>query len=115
YGDGASVARMRREPRTALLGAAACLAGLVATGVAALVWPAGRVRDVDALTGIVALNRGRPAALAEGLVHLADPRPYAIFGAGLIALALLRGRRRLAVALPILLVGAAPPPEILTP
>ena len=106
---------MRRDPQLALRGAAVCLAGLVATGLAALVWPLGRVSDVDALTGIVTLNRGRPAAFTEGLVHLADPRPYAIFGAGLIALALLRGRRRLALALPVVLVGAALTTEILKP
>jgi membrane-associated phospholipid phosphatase len=106
---------MRRDPRLALLGAAACLAGLVATGLAALVWPPGRSRDVDALAGIVALNRGRAAALADGIVHLADPKPYAIFGVGLIAIALIRGRRRLALALPVVLVGAALTAEILKP
>jgi PAP2 superfamily len=106
---------VRRDPKTALIGAAACLAGLIATGVAALAWPVGHGSDVDALTGIVELNRGRPAALAEGLVHLADPPPYAIFGAGLIALALIRGRRRLAAALPVVLVGAALTTEILKP
>src|SRR4051794_20784325 len=106
---------MRRDPKTALIGAAVCLAGLIATGVAALVWPVGHVSDVDALTGIVELNRGRPAALAEGVVHLADPAPYAIFGAGLIALALIRGRRRLALALPVVFVGAALTTEILKP
>src|SRR3954469_22022434 len=106
---------MPRDPKLALLGAAACLAGLVATGLAALVWPVGQTQDIDVLTNIVALNRGRAATLAEGVVHLADPKPYAIFGLGLVAIALIRGRRRLALALPVVLVGAALPPEILKP
>src|SRR3954469_17561316 len=106
---------MPRDPKLALLGAAACLAGLVATGLAALVWPVGQTQDIDVLTNIVALNRGRAATLAEGVVHLADPKPYAIFGLGLVAIALIRGRRRLALALPAVLVGAALTAEILKP
>ena len=99
----------------ALIGAALCLAGLVATGFAALAWPLGRSHDIDALNGIVALNHGRPAILAQGIVHLGDPEPYAIFGAGLVVIALLRGRRRLALALPVVLFGAAMTSEILKP
>src|SRR5256885_675433 len=106
---------MRRDPKTALLGAAACLAGLVATGLAAKLWPAAQARDADALAGIVTLDRGGLSLLAEGLVHLADPRPYAVFGAGLAAIALLRGRRRLALALPVVLVGAPLTSEVLKP
>src|SRR3954447_2129092 len=106
---------MRRDPKLALIGAALCLAGLVATAFAALTWPLGRSHDVDALNGIVALNRGRAAVLAQGIVHLGDPEPYAIFGAGLVVIALLRGRRRLALALPIVLIGAAMTSEILKP
>jgi membrane-associated phospholipid phosphatase len=106
---------MRRDPKMALIGAALCLAGLVATGFAALAWPLGRSHDVDALNGIVALNHGRAAVLAQGIVHLGDPEPYAIFGAGLVVIALLRGRRRLALALPVVLFGAAMTSEILKP
>jgi membrane-associated phospholipid phosphatase len=106
---------MRRDPKLALIGAALCLAGLVATGVAALAWPLGRSHDVEALNGIVALNHGRAAVLAQGVVHLGDPEPYAIFGAGLVVIALLRGRRRLAIALPVVLFGAAMTSEILKP
>src|SRR3954453_7863821 len=106
---------MRRDPKTALIGAALCLAGLVATAFAALTWPLGRSHDVDALNGIVALNPGRAAVLAQGIVHLGDPEPYAIFGAGLVVIALLRGRRRLAIALPVVLFGAAMTSEILKP
>src|SRR3954453_18265164 len=101
---------MRRDPKTALIGAALCLAGLVATAFAALTWPLGRSHDVDALNGIVALNHGRPAVLAQGIVHLGDPEPYAIFGAGLVVIALLRGRRRLPLAPPLRLLRPAATP-----
>jgi len=106
---------VRRDPRTALLGAAACLAGLVATGLAAKLWPAAQARDADALAGIVTLDRGGLSLLAEGLVHLADPRPYAVFGAGLVAIALLRGRLRLALMLPVVLLAAPLTSEVLKP
>jgi membrane-associated phospholipid phosphatase len=106
---------VRRDPKTALLAAAACLAGLVATGLAAKLWPVAQARDADALAGIVTLDRGGLSLLAEGLVHLMDPRPYAVFGAGLVAIALLRGRHRLALALPVVLIGAPLTSEVLKP
>src|SRR3954447_19347529 len=92
---------MRRDPKIALRGALLCLAGLVATGLIALLWPAAQARDVTALESITQLDRGGLSALTEGLVHLADPKPYAVFGLGLIAIALGRGRYRLAAALPV--------------
>src|SRR3954463_10938985 len=94
---------------------AICLAGLVATGVAALLWPAAQSRDVTALSGIIALDRGGLAVLAHGGAPPAHPRPYGVFSAGLIAIALIRGRWRIALALPFVLFGAALTTQLLKP
>jgi membrane-associated phospholipid phosphatase len=106
---------MRRDPKIALRGALACLLGLVATGLVALLSPAAQARDAGALQSITQLNRGGLSALTEGLVHLADPEPYAVFGLGLIAIALVRGRYRLAAALPVVLFCAPLTSELLKP
>ncbi len=106
---------MRRDPRYALMGALACLLGLVATGLVSLLSPVAQAHDAQALAGITRLDRGGLSTLTEGIVHLADPTPYAIFGLGLIAVAVVRGRPRLAVAVPVVLVGAAATSELLKP
>ena len=106
---------MRRDPKLALWGAAACLAGLVLTGLAALLWPAAQARDAQGLEGITALDQGDLSVLANGIAHLGDPRPYGVFGAGLIAVALVRGRWRMAVALPVVLLGSAITTQLLKP
>jgi membrane-associated phospholipid phosphatase len=106
---------MRRDPKIALRGAALCFAGLVVTGLVALLSHAAQARDLGALQSITELDRGGLARLTEGLVHLADPKPYTIFGLGLIAVALGRGRRRLAAALPLLLLVAPLTSEALKP
>src|SRR5439155_23431770 len=105
----------RREPTLALLGAVACALCLVATGLIALLAPVAQAHDAQALAGITRLDRGGLSTLTEGIVHLADPTPYAIFGLGLIAVALVRRRPRLAVAVPVVLVGAAATSELLKP
>jgi membrane-associated phospholipid phosphatase len=106
---------MRRDPKIALRGALLCLAGLVATGLVALLSNAAQEGDAGALQSITQLNRGGLAALTEGLVHLADPKPYAVFGLGLIAIALIRGRYRLAAAMPVVLLFAPMTSEWLKP
>lgn len=83
--------------------ALACLLGLAITGVTALLVPVAEAGDTRALAGFVALDRFAPGTLTDHIVRLADPLPYAIFGALLIALALLRGRRALAAAVPVVL------------
>src|SRR3954471_1092789 len=106
---------MRRDPKIALRGALLCLVGLMVTGLVALLWPAAQERDVSALTSITQLNRGGLATLTGGLVHLADPKPYGVLGAGLVAIALVRRRYRLAAALPVVLLVAPLTSELLKP
>jgi membrane-associated phospholipid phosphatase len=93
---------VRRVP---VLSAAACLAGLVVTGVIALLVPVAEAGDTSALNGFVALDSRAPT-LSDRIASLANPLPYAIFGAVLVAVALARRRRALAAAIPVVLVGA---------
>jgi membrane-associated phospholipid phosphatase len=87
-----------------LLAAFACLLGLIAVGVLALLVPAGHERDAAMLHGFVGLDR--PGVRFEGnvLAHLCDTLPYACAGVVCIGVALARGRGWLAVAVTSLLV-----------
>lgn len=92
-----------RRPRIALLGALACLLGLTLTGVLAYLVPIVQARDSATLQGFVALNRPRMTVFIGHVAHLADPRPYAIIGLALAAVAFLRRRPRVGVAVIFLL------------
>ena len=98
---------MVRRPATALAAAFACLGGLVVTGV--LTFGSGRVRwlDAAALQGFVGLDRPATRGPAEVVAALGDPLPYVLAGAALVALALARGRPRIALAVPVVLAGSA--------
>lgn len=92
-----------RHPRNALLGAFACLVGLTVTGVLAYLVPIAQTRDSATLQGFVALNQPRLTQLIADVAHLADPKPYAVIGLALAALAAARRRPRVAVAILFLL------------
>src|SRR3954447_23730531 len=106
---------MRRDPKLALLGALACLFGLLVTGVIALLSPTAQAGDAAALQGFTTLNRGRAAEVATWLTHLCDPPNYGMFGAVLVIVALLRRRPRVALVVPIVLVGAEVTTQVLKP
>jgi membrane-associated phospholipid phosphatase len=106
---------MLLRPRTALLAAAACLAGLVVTGLLAYLVPGAQIRDSASLNSFATLSGPRVDSAAEHIAHLADPGPYAIFAVGLIAVALARGRRRTAVAVALVIVLAPLTSELLKP
>lgn len=84
--------------------ALACLVGLAVTGVVALLVPIAEQGDVSALGDFVALDRS--STLTVRVVSLANPAAYALWGVLLIAAALARGRRSLAAAIPVVLVGS---------
>ena len=92
-----------RHPRNALLGALACLIGLTVTGILAYLVPIAQTRDSATLQGFVALNQPRLTELIADVAHLADPKPYAVIGLALAALAAARRRPRVAVAILFLL------------
>lgn len=106
---------MLRRPRPPLIAALACLAGLVLTGVLAYLSPVAAGRDSATLQGFVELDRPRLTPLASFVAHLADPVPYALIGLALIGVALARGRARLAVAIPVVLIAAGATTESLKP
>ena len=85
--------------------ALACLAGLVVTGVVALLVPTAVRGDTSALGGFVALDRSS-GALTVRITELANPAPYALWGALLVGVALVRRRRALAAAIPVVLIGS---------
>jgi membrane-associated phospholipid phosphatase len=106
---------MARRPRNALICAVLCLAGLALTGAVALLVPSARAHDSATLGGFTALGDAHVQALANTIAHLVDPRPYAIAGAVLAVIALLRRRPRVAAAVPLAMFGAAASSELLKP
>jgi membrane-associated phospholipid phosphatase len=89
---------MRPLPRAPLLGAVACLAGLVLTGALSHLIGVGERLDAEALTTFSRLRDTRLDPLLDNLVHLADTIPYLLFSGAVIATAILRSRPRTAMA-----------------
>jgi membrane-associated phospholipid phosphatase len=106
---------MARRPATALAAAFGCLGALVVTW--GLTFGSGRVRwlDAAALQGFVGLDRPATRGPAEIVAAFGDPLPYALLGAALVALALARGRPRIALAVPVVLGGSALTTQVLKP
>jgi membrane-associated phospholipid phosphatase len=101
--------------RWPLLAAALSSVGLALTWLVAELVPGGQVHDAVALAGFTSLSRPRVDALANGVVRLVDAGPYAVAGVALTVIALLRGRPRLALVVPLVLIGAALTAETLKP
>src|SRR4051794_8438292 len=106
---------MRRDPKLALVGAFACLYGLLATGAVALLSTTAQAGDRAGLGGFASLNHGRAAEVATWLTHLCDPPNYGMFGAVLVVVALARRRPRTALVVPIVLVGAELTTQVFKP
>src|SRR3954470_52147 len=106
---------MRRDPKLALLGAFACLYGLLATGAIALLSSTAQAGDSAALGGFMSLNHGRATEAAVWLAHLCAPPTYGFFGAILVVVALARRRPRTALVVPVVLVGAEVTAQVLKP
>ncbi len=107
---------MRHRPANALLAALLCLGGLMVTGAVALILPAAQAHDAATLQAFAALSgHTRVSQLATVLVHSVDPVKYAVFAALFVAVALLRGRRRVALAVPLAMFAASATTELLKP
>jgi membrane-associated phospholipid phosphatase len=104
-----------RRARTAFIGAGLGLAALALTWYAAheIAWL--RRVDVNILLGFLQLNRPKVDGIADSFVWLCDPRHYVVLAAIPVVIALVRGRRRLAVTALMLLVGANITTEVLKP
>jgi membrane-associated phospholipid phosphatase len=98
---------MTRSARIPLAGAALATLG-VALG-RLLAFRVGALHHADALTlhGFMSLDRPSVHSIANGIAHIADPAPYGVLGLLLIALAIMRGRPRVAAAVAVVLLGAA--------
>ena len=106
---------MVRRPRTALLGALACLAGLGVTLVLAYFAPPFGGRDAATLQGFIDLNRPRLTPWLSHIAHLANPVPYALIGLALVLVALARHRGRVGLAIAVVLIGSAVTTQLLKP
>jgi membrane-associated phospholipid phosphatase len=93
-----------RRPAPPLLLALACLFALAVTGVLAKLVPVTQQGDARTLNGFVDLNAPDLSPTLNTIAHLADPAPYALAGLGLALVALLRGRGRVALLIPVLFV-----------
>jgi membrane-associated phospholipid phosphatase len=106
---------MARRPRIALLGAFGCFIALVAVGAVAYLTSFGRWLDGATLTGFVDLHSTRIDGLARHVGRLADPQPFLLAAAVLVAVALVRKRPRTAAVVPIILLGANLTTQFLKP
>ncbi len=94
---------MLRSPRIALAAAASCLTGFVLLVLLVRLVPAVHARDLLAAGGFRELGGPRADHILGAIAHVADPLPYALLGAALAALALLRRRPRSAAVIVVLL------------
>ncbi len=101
----------------ALSVAALCLVGLAATWVVAALVPITHTKDAVALYDFTRLGLGRPRVdlLANRLLDLLEPGLYTIWGIAIVAVALLRRRPRLALAIAVVLPLAPFSAEVLKP
>jgi membrane-associated phospholipid phosphatase len=90
-----------------------CLVGLVTTGVLSHVLPAAQARDTASLDGFASLQRTGIDGLLNRIAHLADTTPYLLLSLTVAAVALGRGRPRLATAVLLVLIVAPVTSEIL--
>jgi len=107
--------RVRRDPRSLLLTALGCLAGLVVTGLVALALPAAEVQDARALEGFRQLRGDRLGRAAHEVAALCDPVPYGVFGLCILLVAIARRRWVLAAAIPVVLFASPFTTETLKP
>jgi membrane-associated phospholipid phosphatase len=104
---------MLRRPGPPLLLATLTAIALAITGVLAKLVPLTRAGDARTLNGFVDLNGPHLTPTLNTIAHLADPVPYALVGLALAAIALARGRARVAAAIPLLFVATGATTESL--
>ena len=105
---------MRHRPASALAAAALCIGGLVLTAVLALIVPIAQQHDSATLYGFTTLSEHtRVSRLATDVAHLVDPSRYLIAAAAFVTVALLRGRTRVALAVPLTMFAASATTELL--
>lgn len=105
----AAAGNSSRQPSaaSALALAGLCVVGLALTWIVAALVPAAHVRDAVALHDFTLLSRPHVDALANFLLDLLDPALFTLWAVFLIALALVRGRPRVGLAVACVM-GLAP-------
>ncbi len=99
----------------ALRAAVLCAAGMAVTWTLAELVPAIHLRDAVLLDDFTKLSRPGVDAFANGLLSLLDPLLYTVWALLLVAVALLRGRPRVALAVAVVLPAAPGIAEVLKP
>jgi membrane-associated phospholipid phosphatase len=92
--------------RRPLLLASACWAAFAGVLAAAYWLPAGRWFDGWAVDGFLGLQQAWLDPWAKRVAHLADPAPFTLIAAALVAIAVMRGRYRAALAVAFLTAGS---------
>jgi membrane-associated phospholipid phosphatase len=95
--------------------AALCVLALTLTWVVAALVPATHVKDAVALHDFTLLGGPRIDDVANALLHLLDPLLYTLWSVMLVAVALRRGRPRVALAVGLVLGLAPLTAELLKP
>jgi membrane-associated phospholipid phosphatase len=106
---------MLDTPRRLLAAAAACVAAFVVLLAVVYGTDRGATADTRALYDFGKLQRPRVAEIADGIAHLADPVPFALIGAVLVVVALVRFGPLYAVGAGVVLLGANVTTQVLKP
>jgi len=104
-----------RRLRAALWCAVLSTIGLAATWAIASHLPQARLSDAAALRGFIGLDRPSVSLFSNTVLALVSPVSCTVFCLGAMAVAARRGRYRLALAVPIVLIGAVVSAETLKP
>jgi membrane-associated phospholipid phosphatase len=99
----------------ALRAAGLCVVGMIATWTLAELVPAVHLRDAMLLNDFTKLGRPRVDTVANELLHLLDPLLYTVWALLLVAVALLRRRPRVALAVAVVAPAAPGLAEVLKP
>jgi membrane-associated phospholipid phosphatase len=99
----------------ALVAALACATGFAAVGAVALLSPFARTHDIATASGFESLASTRAASLANSFAHLVDPSRFVVVVLAFVGIALVRGRPRVAVIVPVTMLAAVASAELLKP
>jgi membrane-associated phospholipid phosphatase len=106
---------MPKRAGYALAGAGAAVALLFVTWFLAFHVGVFERADQKVLTGFAGLNRPRVSPILNAIADLCNPQPFALFGAVLVLVAVVRRRPKLAVAIAAALIGANVTTQLLKP
>ena len=98
---------MTLRPRVLLGGAALCAGAFAVMLALAYGSPEARWLDASAFQGFLGLQRPKVSELTNWIGHLGDPRQVAVMSLALIAVALARGRPRMAVLVAVLIAATS--------